>query len=158
MNPAPQVLLPADLLLENQATRDAYERCGFSAETATFIFEQGFETPIHLLLVTTTDLRDLVRNASRNLPDNVSFPFLAVKKLMAFRHWVYQRYNTGDDSSAANFTDAECNSALLELRNSEERDATEKSIDVSKADALKTTGMWFKFNKKNCQLHFPNPW
>lgn len=149
MNLAPPVLPPANnLQLEYEATRLAYGRCGFNDETAEFIFGQGFETPGHLLLVTTSDLRDLVRNASRNLPDNVSFPFLAVKKLMAFRHWVSQRYNTGHDTSAVHFTDGECNAALLDLRNSEERDATEKSLDVSKADALKTTGMWFKFNEK----------
>lgn len=147
MNPA-QPAVPPALAAEYAAIRAAYERCGFNDMTADFIFGQGFESPGHLLLVTTSDLRDLVRNASRNLPEDVTFPFLAVKKLMAFRHWVAQRTNTGDSTSAVEFTDAECNAALLELRNSEERDESEKGVDVSKADALKTTGMWFKFNEK----------
>lgn len=134
--------------MNTPATHAAFQRCGFNDETSDFLFGQGFESPGHLLLVTTTDLRNLVRNATRNLPEDVSFPFIAVKKLMAFRHWVNQRTNTGDNTSAAFFTDAECNAALLELRNAEEREDAEKSLDVSKANVLKTTGMWFKFNEK----------
>lgn len=144
--PAVVVAPPAPILLVG--TRAAFVRCGFNNATADFIFDEGFETPEDLLLVTTTDLRDLVRNASRHLPANVSFPFLAVKKLMAFRHWVSQRSNTGDIITAASFTDDECSSALMELRSSEERDDTEKSMDITKADALKTIGSWFKFNEK----------
>lgn len=143
-----QPLNAAQLALEYPQTRAAYERCGFNDETATFIWGQGFETPGDLLLVTTSDLRELVRNASRNLPEDVTFPFLAVKKLMAFRHWVSQRTDTGDSIAAALFTNEQCNAALLELRNSEERDEIAKTLDVSKADSLKTTGMWFKFNEK----------
>ena len=60
------------------------ERCGFNNAIVTFTMDEGFSTPFQLNLVTSSDLKDLVlRNASRALTENVKFPFMAVKKLMA---------------------------------------------------------------------------
>ena len=61
------------------AMRSSFERCGFNNTTATFIMDEGFNTPFHLNLVKSSDLKGLVRNASCALQENVNFPFMAVK-------------------------------------------------------------------------------
>ena len=130
------------------AMRSSFERCGFNNATATFIMDEGFNTPFQLNLVTSSDLKDLVRNASRALPENVKFPFMAVKKLMAYRFWVAERIRTGQDIEPASFTDDECTRALKNLCDNDERVEADKNLDVCKADPLKSTVGWVKFHEK----------
>lgn len=123
-------------------------RCGFNDATSGFLYDEGFSEPVELTHVTSSDIKDLVRNASRAPPQDVKFPFMAVKKLLAFRFWVAERLRTGEDTDPPSFTAAECTKALKNLCDSEEREAADKDLDVSKADPLKTTVGWVKFNEK----------
>lgn len=126
----------------------SFGRCGFNDATSNFLFDQGFIEPVELTYITQTDVKDLVRNALRNPPANVEFPFMAVKKLLAYRFWVSERLRTAQATDPASFTAAECSSALQNLRDSDERQEADKDLDVTKADSLKTTAGWVKFNEK----------
>ena len=64
--------------------RGALAHCGFSNQTSNFLIAQGFSSPAELLLVKDSDIDVMIRNSSRNMSDNVQFPFLAVRKLHAF--------------------------------------------------------------------------
>jgi hypothetical protein len=65
--------------------RGALVHCGFSNQTSNFLIAQGFGCPADLLLVKDSDIDAMIRNSSRNMPDNVLFPFLADRKLHAFQ-------------------------------------------------------------------------
>ena len=130
------------------AMRSSLGRCGFNPETADFLFVQGFAQPSDFLLVTETDIHSMIRNTSRQPPVNVIFPFLAVKKLIAYRFWTAERTRTAGTVTPDAFTAAECTRALTELRNSEEREESSKDVDPVKVEALKTITGWFKWNEK----------
>ena len=127
---------------------NSYTRCGFNAVTSAFIHAQGFESPLSLLLVTDEDLHTMIKNASRNPPPNVVFPFLAVKKLIAYRHWASERQRTGMATTPGTFTAAQVTAALTALRDEEERRLADHDLDPVKPEPLKQITGWSKFNEK----------
>ena len=82
------------------------------------------------------------------MPDNVQFPFLAVRKLHAFRFWVEERNRTGEDLLSASFNDAAVTEYTHKLRNDEHEMDAAKSQDPSKPEALKATKDWMKWFEK----------
>ena len=75
--------------------RGALVCCGFSTQTSNFLIAQGISCPADLLLVKDSDIDVMIRNSSRNMPDNVQFPFLAVRKLHTL--WFGWRNATGPE-------------------------------------------------------------
>ena len=128
--------------------RGALVCCGFSNQTSNFLIAQGFSCPADLLLVKDSDIDVMIRNSSRNMPDNVQFPFLAVRKLHAFRFWVEERNRTGEDLLSASFNDAAVTEYTHKLRNDEHEMDAAKSQDPSKPEALKATKDWMKWFEK----------
>ena len=112
--------------------RGALVCCGFSTQTSNFLIAQGISCPADLLLVKDSDIDVMIRNSSRNMPDNVQFPFLAVRKLHAFRFWVEERNRTGEDLLSASFNDAAVTEYTHKLRNDEHEMDAAKSQDPSK--------------------------
>ena len=128
--------------------RGALVCCGFSNQTSNFLIAQGFGCPGDLLLVKDNDIDVMIRNSSRNMPDNVQFPFLAVRKLHAFCFWVEERNRTGEDLLSASFNDAAVIEYTHKLRNDEHEMDVAKSQDPSKPEALKATKDWMKWFEK----------
>lgn len=130
--------------------RAALQRCGFNVATANYIIAQGFETSDDLLLVSENDISTMVRNSVRgnNVPATVTFPFLAVKKLTAFRHWCAGRSRTGQDFDPEEFTNEELVIALQTLREEEDRNEADEDLKPDKPDLLKTLSGWTKFQEK----------
>lgn len=92
-----------------------------------------------MLLTSVTELRELIKTAQRAPPAGTQFTIIPIKKILAFRQWTKQRMSTaGDDISPVEFTAEECTAAVTNLCNIEERDVTEKELDVTKADPLKS--------------------
>jgi hypothetical protein len=121
--------------------------CGFSNQTSNFMIAQGFGCPEDLLLVKDSDIDIMIRNSSRNMPDNVQFPFLAVRKLCAFWFWVEECNRTGEDLFSASFNDAAVTEYTHKLRHDEHEMDAAKSKDPSKPEALKATKdrmKWFE--------------
>ena len=106
--------------------------CGFSNQISNFLIAQGFSCPADLLLVKDSDIDVMIRNSSRNMPDNVQFPFIAVKKLHAFCFWVEECNRTGEDLLSASFNDAAVTEYTHKLRNDEHEMDAAKSQDPSK--------------------------
>ena len=113
--------------------------CGFSNQTSNFLIAQGFGCPADLLLVKDSDIDVLVRNSSRNMPDDVQFPFLAVWKLHAFQFWVEECNRTGEDLLLASFNNAAVTEYTHKLKNDEHEMDAAKCQDPSKPEALKAT-------------------
>ena len=132
----------------NIAMKASLVRCGFNDKTSAFIIEQGFNSPSDFLLVTESDLNSMIKTAARYPPDDVAFPFLAIKKLISYRFWAAERLRTGQQVDPGYYTPAEIITALTSLRNSEEREEASKDLEPSKADPLKSVSTWTKFNEK----------
>ena len=124
--------------------RGALVCCGFSNQTSNFLIAQGFGCPADLLLVKDSDIDVMIRNSSRNMPDNVHFPFLAVRKLHAFCFLVEEYNRTREDLLSASFNDAAVTEYTHNLKNDEHKMDAAKSQDPSKPKALKATKVWMK--------------
>jgi hypothetical protein len=130
------------------AMRASLGCCGFNETTSNFIITQGFDTPADFLLVTESDLHSMVKTAASYPPEDVAFPFLAIKKLISYHFWADERLRTGQPVEPGHFTAAETIMALTSIRDSEECEEASKDLEPSKADPLKSVGTWTKFNKK----------
>ena len=130
--------------------RTALQRCGFNAETATHITEQGFETPASLQQISDGDLSDMVKNSVRATVAvaNITFPFLAVKRLHAFRFWAGYRQRTAQTLTAGDFADAEMALAMTRLRQYEEKVAASKDSSPTRPDSMKYLTGWKTFEEK----------
>ena len=104
--------------------------------------------PVDLLLVKDSDIDVIIRNSSRNMPDNVQFPFLAVRKCHVFHFWVEECNRTGEDFLSASFNDAAVTEYTHKLRNDEHEMDVAKRQDPSKPEALKATKDWMKWFEK----------
>ena len=82
------------------------------------------------------------------MPDNVQFPFLAVRKLHAFHSWVEECNRTGEDLLSASFNDAAVTEYTYKLRNDEHEMDAAKSQGPSKPEVLKATKDWMKWFEK----------
>ena len=122
--------------------------CGFSNQTSKLLIAQGSGYPADLLLVKDSDIDVMIRNSSRNMPDNVQFPSLAVRKLHTFCFWVEECNRTGEDLLSASFNDAAVTEYTHKLRNDEHEMDVAKSQDPSKPEALKATKDWMKWFEK----------
>ena len=128
--------------------RGALVCCGFSNQTSNFLIAQGFGCSADLLLVKDSDIDVMIRNSSRNMPDNVQFPFLAVRKLHAFQFWMEECNRTGEDLLSVSFHDTAVTEYTHKLRNDEHEKDASKSQDPSKPEALKATNDWMKWFEK----------
>ena len=95
----------------NIAFTQALQRCGFNAETAATIVSEGFADLETLTGVEDADIDGMIKNvresrrmigavgaagaAGAGAGGNVTFPFLAIKKLKAMRAWAAESVRTG---------------------------------------------------------------
>ena len=82
------------------------------------------------------------------MPDNIQFPFLAVRKLHAFCFWVKEQNRTREDLFPASIDDA----AVVEYTHKHMNDDHEidagKGQEPTKPDAMKATKDWMKWFEK----------
>ena len=128
--------------------RGALVRCGFNNQTSNFLIAQGFASPADLLLVKDSDIDVMIRNSSRNMPDNVQFPFLAVRKLHAFCFWVEEQNRTREDLFPASFDDAAVVEYTHKHMNDDHETDAGKGQEPTKPDAMKATKDWMKWFEK----------
>jgi hypothetical protein len=63
---------------------NAFELCGFNAQTIRYLIGQGFNSPDDLLLATESELNSMATSVARNPPRNmvqINMPFMALKNL-----------------------------------------------------------------------------
>lgn len=98
----------------NIAFTQALQRCGFNAETAATIVNEGFADMETLTGVEDADIDGMIKNVreSRRMIGaggagvgvNITFPFLAIKKLKAMRAWAAESVQTGRPLNPGLFT------------------------------------------------------
>lgn len=135
------------------AYNQALSRCGFNAATRTFINQEGRNSVENLTLMTAADMDLFIKDAKRDQGANLSFPFLAVKRLKAFRVWGTHRIRQDLAAQPAQFTDAACVATMERMQEESEIKAAMKDATPDKPPALKTLKGWPKFWEQ-CKTYF----
>ena len=129
---------------------DALQMCGFNADTARFLIDQGFNSPVDLLLATESELDAIARDISRTPPrggGNIVMPFIAMKHLKGFRFWADECERTGFIPDPATFSEDDVPIYTEKcLEYNEQREAA-KAEDPSKPEGLKKLTNWTLWNE-----------
>ncbi len=98
-------------MAQQNAFNTALLRIGFNVDTTEAIIDQGFDTLQVLSEVEESDIDSMIkkiretrRALGANAPGNVTFPFLAIKRLKAMRHWSMELVRTGRPLNVGLFT------------------------------------------------------
>jgi hypothetical protein len=138
----------------NIAFTQALQRCGFNAETAATIVNEGFADMETLTGVEDADIDGMIKNVreSRRMIGaggagvgvNITFPFLAIQKLKAMRAWAAESVRTGCPLNPGLFTGNVMMDAMscmtLELLRAEQDEET-----LTKPKELKDLAGWDQF-------------
>ncbi len=135
------------------AFNTALNRCGFNGDTTEAIIAEGFDTLDTLATVDEEDIDAMIKNVreTRRLlgaaaDGNVTFPFLAIKRLKAMRNWANELLRTQQPLNAGLFIgvriqDAVARYALEKLRAvALEDEVPDKPTDLS--DLIKWEVFW----------------
>ena len=129
---------------------DALQMCGFNADTARFLIDQGFNSPVDLLLATESELDAIARDISRTPPcggGNIVMPFIAMKHLKGFRFWADECERTGFIPDPTTFSEDDVPIYTEKcLEYNEQREAA-KAEDPSKPEGLKKLTNWTLWNE-----------
>ena len=129
--------------------RAALMRCGLNEETADYVMEdQGFDSPVELLMASQDSFDTMVKNAIKSAPDNVLFSTASIRRLNAFKFWAEERYMCGEPTSPQLFTADVLAQYMLIMRADEIEIAAKKGQVPTKPDPLKVEKEWFKFWEK----------
>jgi hypothetical protein len=93
---------------------------GFNADTAQAIIDKGFDTLEVLLEIEEDDIDHMIKNVRETrriqgaqAQGNVTFPFLAIRRLKAMRCWAAKMHHTGRALNRGLFTGALITTAVL---------------------------------------------
>ena len=85
--------------------RNALTRCGLNETTADYVMQiQGYDTPEELALAPQDDLDQMIKNAIKSAPEDVTFLATAIRKVNTFKFWAEEILMCGLSASAVLFT------------------------------------------------------
>jgi len=120
--------------------RAAFGRIGYDNATRIIISNQGITDMDSLRLLTSKDIDEMIKGLQRTqTADGATYPFIATKKLKAFRFWAELCKRTGDSDDPVLFTDAVCTHTLNRIK--EEEDMV-KSDTASRPEAITSLKSW----------------
>jgi hypothetical protein len=109
-------------MAQANAFNTALTRCGFNADTTEAIIDEGFDTLAVLATVDEKDIDSMIKNVRETrrtlgaeAEGDVTFPFLAIRRLKAMRNWATELVRTGRPLNAGAFVGAEINNAVSRL-------------------------------------------
>jgi len=127
-------------------------RCGFNADTADAISDEGFDTLETLADVEDGDIESMVKNIRETrralgaqAQGNVTFPFLAIRRFKAMHAWAAEMKRTDRVLNAGLFTGAMITTAVLRYSLESMRSTTTEEEDISKPKELFDLSNWEKF-------------
>jgi len=127
-------------------------RCGFNADTADAITQEGFDTLEILADVKGDDLDAMIKNVRETrrtfgaqVLGNVTFPFLAIRSLKAMHSWASDLKRTGRALNIGLFAGAMITTAVLRHSLETMRSTTTEDEDINKPKELTDPSKWEKF-------------
>jgi hypothetical protein len=98
----------------------ALVRLGFNGDTATAIIDEGFDNLEVLSEVKEDDIDQVIKNVRETrrvlgaqAQGNVTFPFLAIRRLKAMHGWAAELRRTGRQSNVGLFVGAMITTAVM---------------------------------------------
>jgi len=140
-------------MAQQNAFNAALVRIGFNNDTTETMIDEGFETLEILAEVGESDIDSMIKNIREtrrmlgaNAQGNVTFPFLAIKRLKAMHTWASELRRTGRSMNAGLFTGAMINTAVNRYSLDSMRASTLEDEVVEKPkellDFLKWEAFW----------------
>ena len=134
------------------AFTQALIRCGFNQDTANAIWAEGFDDLEVLAQVSDEDVDAMIKNVRETrraqgpaVQGDVSFTFMAVRRLKALQHWAKERIRTGRPLQPGLFIGAEMNNAVTQLARESMRESVYEDEDVDKPCELTDLNKWEVF-------------
>lgn len=120
---------------------------GFDQDSATYLFEQDIDDTTRLLLFKDEEAVERMFESMnrRALPDGVTLPFMATKKVAGFRHWTAMRVRIGLEPDPDEFDNEEANAALDRMREEQAIEKANKGASPKKPDSLSSLSKWDTF-------------
>jgi hypothetical protein len=127
-------------------------RCGFNADKADQITQEGFDTLETLADVEEDDvdgmiksIREMQRVLGAQAQGNITFPFLAIRRLKAMCHWARELRCTGRALNAGLFAGAMITTAVMRFSLEMMRVSATENEDIGKPKELTNLTKWEKF-------------
>jgi hypothetical protein len=151
--PSDLLLIVASILFSTMAHVHAFTqaliRCGFNQDTADSIWAEGFDDLDVLVQVKAEDIEDMIKNVRETrraqgpaAQGNVTFTFMAVRRLKALQIWAKERIRTGRPLQPGLFAGAEMNNAVTQLARETMREEVHEDEDVDKPSELTDLNKW----------------
>lgn len=129
----------------------ALVRCGFNADTAEEITNQGFDLAV-LPTIEETDVDAMIKNVRETrralgaeAEGEVNFPFLPIKRFKAMRFWAAELLRTGRALVAGSFAGPEIANAIIRRDLEKLRDDTKDDDTPKKPKMLDDLSKWETF-------------
>jgi hypothetical protein len=139
------------------AFNQALTRIGFNVDTTEAIIDEGFDTLETLATVDEKDIDAMIKNVREthrelggDAEGNVTFPFLAIKRLKAMRFWATELVRTGRQLNAGLFHGGEITLAINRYSTDAMRSEIEKDEDPDKPGELSDLAKWEVFLEHWC--------
>jgi len=127
-------------------------RLGFNADTADTITNEGFDTLEVLSEIELDDIDAMIKNIRETrrilgaqAQGNVTFPFLAIRRLKAMHGWATELRRTGRQMNAGLFAGAMITAAVARYSLENLRASTAEDEDIGKPKELSDLTKWEKF-------------
>jgi hypothetical protein len=130
----------------------ALARLGFNADTANAIIDEGFDSLEVLLEVEEDDVDQVIKNVRETrrvlgaqAQGNVTFPFLAIRRLKAMHGWAAEMRRTGRQLNVGLFAGAMITTAVLRYSVGSMRSSTMEDEVIDKPKELTDLAKWETF-------------
>jgi hypothetical protein len=130
----------------------ALARLGFNADTANAIIDVGFDSLEVLLEVEEDDVDQVIKNVRETrrvlgaqAQGNVTFPFLAIRRLKAMHGWAAEMRRTGRQLNVGLFAGAMITTAVLRYSVGSMRSSTMEDEVIDKPKELTDLAKWETF-------------
>mmetsp|Transcript_687 Transcript_687/g.1003 ORF Transcript_687/g.1003 Transcript_687/m.1003 type:complete len:475 (+) Transcript_687:126-1550(+) len=136
-------------MAQPQAFNQALIRCGFNGDTAVAIAAEGFDTLDILTSMAPDDVDAMIKNVRETrralgaaAQGNVTFPFLATRRLKAMQNWGQELLRTGRPLNPGGFVGNEITNAVSRLALETLRQEVHEDEDVDKPRELTDLTKW----------------
>jgi hypothetical protein len=139
-------------MAQQNAFNAALIRVGFNADSAQAITDEGFTDLQVLSEVEESDIDQVIKNIHETrrilgaqAQGNITFPFLAIKRLKAMHSWAYELCRTGRPLNVGLFAGALITTAVLRYTLDAMRTTTTEDEVIDKPNEITDLAKWDTF-------------
>lgn len=126
----------------------ALERCGFDANSATWLVTYGVQSAEELRRFSDTELTDLHKTIIRNPPPNVSSTIPRMRNVMVFKFWIDECMRTDYDPDPASFSVEELELYARLYHEYQQRVTMVSNVSIDAPEPMRKMAGWPKFKER----------